>query len=67
MVSPLQLVAGLPYSLFQTRQVSFGTKEIHSQPTTKGNGLTLLDSEKLAIRHHNYRSINQFISQGSPL
>ncbi len=36
-------------------------KEIHSQPQTKGNGLTLLDTEKLAIRHHNYPSISQFI------
>ena len=36
-------------------------KEIHSQPITKGNGLTLLDSEKLAIKHNNYQSINQFI------
>jgi len=36
-------------------------KEIHSQPETKGNGLTLLDTEKLAIRHHNYPSVSQFI------
>jgi len=36
-------------------------KEIHSQPTTKGNGLTLLDSEQLAIRHNNYPSVSTFI------
>jgi (heptosyl)LPS beta-1,4-glucosyltransferase len=36
-------------------------KEIHSQPTTKGEGLTLLDSEHLAIRHHNYDSVYQFV------
>lgn len=36
-------------------------KEIHSQPTVKGNGLTLLDSEKLAINHNNYTSVTQFI------
>jgi len=36
-------------------------KEIHSQPTTKGNGLTLLDSEKLAIRHNNYTTLSQFV------
>lgn len=36
-------------------------KEIHSQPATKGNGLTLLDSEKLAIRHLNYPNITNFI------
>jgi len=35
--------------------------EIHSQPVTKGNGLTFLDSEKLAIKHNNYQNINQFI------
>ena len=36
-------------------------KEIHSQPVTKGNGLTLLDSEKLAIKHNNYQNLNQFV------
>jgi (heptosyl)LPS beta-1,4-glucosyltransferase len=36
-------------------------KEIHSQPITKGNGVNLLDSEKLAIRHTNYSNVNQFI------
>ena len=38
-------------------------KEIHSQPTTKGNGITLLDSEKLAINHNNYTSIAQFVTR----
>lgn len=38
-------------------------KEIHSQPTTKGNGVTLLDSEKLAIHHNNYTSITQFVNR----
>ncbi len=38
-------------------------KEIHSQPITKGNCLTLLDSDKLAIKHDNYQTINQFISR----
>lgn len=36
-------------------------KEIHSQPNTQGNGLTLLDSDKLAIRHLNYTTITQFV------
>jgi len=36
-------------------------KEIHSQPETKGNGITLLDSEKLAIRHNHYSSVSQFV------
>lgn len=36
-------------------------KEIHSQPETKGNGINLLDSEKLAIRHNNYKTVTQFI------
>lgn len=35
--------------------------EIHSQPVTHGNGITLLDSEKLAIRHRNYKSVTDFI------
>jgi (heptosyl)LPS beta-1,4-glucosyltransferase len=36
-------------------------KEIHSQPTTIGNGLTLLDSVKLAIQHNAYPSVTHFI------
>lgn len=36
-------------------------KAIHSQPTTKGDGINLLDSEKLAIRHHNYTTIYNFV------
>ena len=36
-------------------------KEIHSQPETKGNGLTLMDSEKLSIKHYNYTSVVQFV------
>lgn len=38
-------------------------KEIHSQPSTKGNGLTLLDSVKLAIQHNAYPSVTQFITR----
>jgi (heptosyl)LPS beta-1,4-glucosyltransferase len=38
-------------------------KEIHSQPTVVGNGITLLDSEKLAINHRNYLSITSFINR----
>lgn len=36
-------------------------KEIHRQPIPKGNTLTLLDSEKLAIRHRHYQTVSQFI------
>jgi len=36
-------------------------KTIHSQPLTKGNCLTLLDSEKLAIRHQNYQSVTDYL------
>jgi len=36
-------------------------KEIHSQPAVKGNGINLLDSEKLAIRHNNYTTLSQFV------
>jgi (heptosyl)LPS beta-1,4-glucosyltransferase len=38
-------------------------KEIHSQPVTKGNCLTLLDSEKMAIQHNNYTSVSQFVTR----
>lgn len=38
-------------------------KEIHSQPETLGEGVTLLDSEKLAIRHNNYTDIDDFIKR----
>jgi len=38
-------------------------KEIHSQPTTKGNGITLLDSEKMAINHNNYTNVSQFVTR----
>lgn len=38
-------------------------KEIHSQPETKGTGITLLDSENLAIRHNHYSSATQFINR----
>lgn len=36
-------------------------KKVHSQPTTKGHSLTLLDSEKLAIRHRNYQNVTDFV------
>lgn len=38
-------------------------KEIHSQPVTKGNGINLLDSEYLAIRHNNYPTVTGFITR----
>ena len=38
-------------------------KEIHSQPQTEGVGITLLDSEKLAIRHINYTDIDDFVKR----
>jgi len=38
-------------------------KEIHSQPITKGNCLTLLDSDKLGLRHRNYLSVTDFITR----
>ncbi|HRS22847.1 MAG TPA: glycosyltransferase family 2 protein [Candidatus Woesebacteria bacterium] len=39
------------------------SKLIHSQPTARGNCLTLLDSEKLAIRHNNYPTVTIFITR----
>ena len=38
-------------------------RAIHSQPVTSGNGLTLLDSEKLAIRHNNYQSVTDYLTR----
>lgn len=38
-------------------------KEIHSQPETTGTGVTLLDSENMAIRHNNYESVTDFINR----
>ncbi len=38
-------------------------KEIHSQPVTKGNSITLLDSEKMAIHHNNYTNVSQYITR----
>lgn len=37
--------------------------EIHSQPKTKGIGLTLEPEERFAIVHHNYQSVAQFIER----
>ncbi len=36
-------------------------KEIHSQPETTGNSLTLPDTDQLSIRHNNYQSITDFV------
>ena len=36
-------------------------RAIHSQPITTGSGHTLLDSEKLAIRHNNYSSVSDYL------
>lgn len=36
---------------------------IHSKPKTTGLGLTLPDKEELAIIHHNYQTISQFIER----
>lgn len=36
-------------------------RQIHSQPQTTGNGLTLLDSDLLAIRHNNYPNLTSFV------
>jgi len=45
---------------FRRGQVTW-KKAIHSQPITSGTGLTLPDSDKLAIRHRNYPSVSQFV------
>jgi hypothetical protein len=38
-------------------------KEIHSQPETKGNGITILDTDTLAIRHNNYPTVTNFVTR----
>ena len=48
---------------FFRRQHVEWKKEIHSQPITKGNGINLLDSEKLAIRHNNYTSVAHYVQR----
>lgn len=47
---------------FRKDQVKW-KKEIHSQPETNGDGITLLDSENLAIRHNNYTDIDDFVKR----
>ena len=47
---------------FKKRSVTW-KKEIHSQPVTSGNGLTLLDSVRLAIQHNAYPSVTQFVTR----
>ncbi|MFZ2153346.1 MAG: glycosyltransferase family 2 protein [Microgenomates group bacterium] len=47
---------------FKKKHVTW-KNEIHSQPNTLGHGLTILDNEKLAIRHLNYSSISQYLNQ----
>jgi glycosyltransferase involved in cell wall biosynthesis len=37
--------------------------QIHKKPELKGNILTLPDSEKLAIIHYNYNSLDQFLER----
>jgi len=36
-------------------------KEVHSQPLTSGNGITLLENERFAIRHQHYDSIQKYV------
>jgi (heptosyl)LPS beta-1,4-glucosyltransferase len=38
-------------------------KQIHQKPELKGNIFTLPDSEKLAIVHYNYNSLDQFLDR----
>src|SRR3989344_1574882 len=36
-------------------------KKLHSKPTANGNGLTLDANENLAITHHNYENITEYL------
>lgn len=48
--------------LFKKGSVTWGNK-IHSRPKTEGQGLSLPDQERLAIIHHHYDSVSQFIQR----
>lgn len=45
---------------FKKKSVIWNDK-IHSKPQTYGTGLALAEDENLAIIHHNYQSISQFL------
>lgn len=47
---------------FKKGEVIWNDK-IHSKPQTKGEGLTLSPEEGLAIVHHNYNSVSQFVER----
>ena len=36
-------------------------QKLHSKPTTKGNGITFEAKEELAITHHNYENITEYL------
>lgn len=48
--------------LFKKGAVVWSDK-IHIQPETKGEGLTLPAEEELAIIHHNYQTVGQFLER----
>jgi hypothetical protein len=48
--------------LFKKGAVTWGNK-IHSRPSTTGQGLRLPELESLAIVHHHYGSVSQFIQR----
>lgn len=48
---------------FYRKEKVLWKKEIHSKPGTKGKGLILPAEENLAIIHHHYQSIGQFIER----
>ncbi len=47
---------------FKKESIKWQT-EIHSQPITKGSGITLLDNERFAIRHLHYDSVQQYLTR----
>lgn len=48
--------------LFKKGKVVWGNT-IHSKPLTEGKGLTLPEEESLAIIHHNYQTVSQYIER----
>lgn len=48
--------------LFKKNAVTWGNK-IHSKPKTEGQGLRLGEMERLAIIHHHYSTVSQFLQR----
>jgi len=48
---------------FFKKDVVTWSSKIHVQPTIEGKGLTLQDTQRLAIKHYNYRTISDYLQK----